>query len=96
MLYLIFYDITDDQLRNKVADFLKKKGLTRVQFSVFFGEVNSSRLKDVVAGLRMYSKKRKSGERFNVLIVPVTENQFNQRIVIGEGEIASEESSVLW
>jgi CRISPR-associated protein, Cas2 family len=25
MLYVVFYDITDNELRNKVADFLKKR-----------------------------------------------------------------------
>ncbi len=94
MLYVIFYDISNDELRNKVSDFLKKKGLKRVQFSVFFGELNSSRLKDVEAGLRRYARMNREGDRFNVLIIPVTETQFRQRIVIGED--MREEQSILW
>jgi len=43
MLYVVFYDISNDELRNKVASFLKKKGLSRVQYSVFLGDLNSSR-----------------------------------------------------
>ena len=84
MLYVVFYDISNDELRNKVASFLKKKGLSRVQYSVFLGDLNSSRLKDVEAGLRMISRLRKEGERFFVIILPVTENQFKQRVVIGD------------
>jgi len=61
MLYVVFYDITDNELRNKVADFLKKKGMRRVQLSVFVGELNSSRLKDVEAGLRLIYRKSKPG-----------------------------------
>lgn len=97
MLYLVFYDITDDSLRNNIADFLKKKGLNRIQYSVFLGELTSSRLKDVEAGIRMISRKRKRepNERFYVLIVPVTENQFKQRIVIGDSE-DNDKNKVLW
>ncbi|QGA53972.1 CRISPR-associated endonuclease Cas2 [Sulfolobus sp. E5-1-F] len=97
MLYLIFYDITDDNLRLRVAEFLKKKGLDRIQYSVFMGDLNSSRLKDVEAGLKMISnrKKLKEGERFFILIVPITENQFRERIVIGSSE-SEEKSNVIW
>lgn len=94
MLYVVFYDITDDSLRNKVSGFLKSKGLLRVQFSVFLGELNTSRLRDVEAGLRLLMKGRKPEDRFNVLILPVTEVQFKQRIVIGED--VSERDRVVW
>lgn len=95
MLYVVFYDITDNELRNKVADFLKKKGMRRVQLSVFVGELNSSRLKDVEAGLRLIYKKSKPGDRFMILILPLTDTLFKQRIVIG-GEYREEESNVIW
>ncbi|BFH74717.1 CRISPR-associated endonuclease Cas2 [Sulfurisphaera javensis] len=76
---------------NDVANFLKKKGLHRIQYS----ELNLARLKDVEAGIKLISRKRKGGERFFVLIVPITENQFKQRIVIGDSE-DKPESKVLW
>ena len=95
MLYVVFYDITDNELRNKVADFLKKKGMRRVQLSVFVGELNSSRLKDVEAGLRLIYRKSKPRDRFMILILPVTDTLFKQRIVIG-GEYREEESNVIW
>lgn len=95
MLYVVFYDITDNELRNKVADFLKKKGMRRVQFSVFVGELNSSRLKDVEAGLRLIYRKSKPRDRFMILILPVTDTLFKQRIVIG-GEYREEEGNIVW
>ncbi|MEM1627575.1 MAG: CRISPR-associated endonuclease Cas2 [Sulfolobaceae archaeon] len=85
--YLIIYDITDDNLRNKVADFLKKKGLRRIQWSAFIGELTSSQLRDVESGLRLIIKhygKKNIGERINIQIYPITESQFNHRKVIGE------------
>nr|2IVY_A Chain A, HYPOTHETICAL PROTEIN SSO1404 [Saccharolobus solfataricus P2] len=99
MLYLIFYDITDDNLRNRVAEFLKKKGLDRIQYSVFMGDLNSSRLKDVEAGLKIIGNRKKlqEDERFFILIVPITENQFRERIVIGySGSEREEKSNVVW
>jgi CRISPR-associated protein Cas2 len=95
MLYVVFYDITDNELRNKVADFLKKKGMRRVQLSVFVGELNSSRLKDVEAGLRLIYRKSKPRDRFMILILPVTDTLFKQRIVIG-GEYREEEGNIVW
>ncbi|AWS00432.1 CRISPR-associated endonuclease Cas2 [Metallosphaera hakonensis] len=98
MLYLVFYDISSDDLRNKVSNFLKQKGLERVQYSVFLGDLNNSRLRDLEVGLRMIGK-RKGGEdeRFLVMIVPVTENQFRQRIVISwELGKRDEEGEVIW
>jgi CRISPR-associated protein Cas2 len=95
MLYVVFYDITDNELRNKVADFLKKKGMRRVQLSVFVGELNSSRLKDVEAGLRLIYRKSKPGDMFMILILPVTDTLFKQRIVIG-GKYTEEKGNIVW
>ncbi|AEE93268.1 CRISPR-associated endonuclease Cas2 [Acidianus hospitalis] len=96
MLFLVFYDITDNELRNRVSSFLKQKGLERVQLSVFLGDLNSSRLRDVEAGLRMI-RKRKGEGRFFILIVPITENQFKQRIIISdEKEDEEKEEGIIW
>ncbi|MEM3341836.1 MAG: CRISPR-associated endonuclease Cas2 [Thermoplasmata archaeon] len=40
MLTLIIYDITDDRKRAKLANHLKSYGLSRIQYSAFFGELN--------------------------------------------------------
>ncbi|AEB95208.1 MULTISPECIES: CRISPR-associated endonuclease Cas2 [Metallosphaera] len=90
--YVIFYDITEDGVRNRVHNFLKKKGLTPVQYSVFFGDLTSSKLRDVESGLRLIGRGAK--ERFNVMILPLTEVQFKQRIVIGED--VKDEENVIW
>lgn len=36
-MYLIFYDISNNRLRNKVAKLLLKEGYERLQYSVFIG-----------------------------------------------------------
>lgn len=98
MMYIIVYDITDDGIRNKVADFLKKKGLSRIQYSVFVGDLTSSQLKDVESGLYLLIKgvKVEDGERLNIIIFPLTQTQFNQRIVIGKEYRESEEGNIIW
>ncbi|ARM74585.1 CRISPR-associated endonuclease Cas2 [Acidianus manzaensis] len=95
MFYVIFYDITEDNVRNKISDYLKKKGLTRVQYSVFIGDLNSSRVKEIEAGLRLIKRKEKSNGRFSILIVPVTETQFKQRIVISN-EVEEKNEDIIW
>ncbi|BFI75720.1 CRISPR-associated endonuclease Cas2 [Sulfurisphaera ohwakuensis] len=94
MLYIVFYDISDDGMRNRVADVLKKKGLVRVQYSVFIGDLNSARLKDVIASLRVLYRSNKEG-RFSVMILPVTQAMFNQRIMIGD-EFKENEDKIIW
>ena len=42
MLYLIFYDITSNSIRNKVAKILIQEGYERLQLSVFLGLENIS------------------------------------------------------
>jgi len=36
-VFLIFYDISNDRIRNKVAKLLEKEGYDRIQYSVFAG-----------------------------------------------------------
>ncbi len=40
MLTLVIYDITSDRKRTKLAKYLEKHGLRRVQYSGFVGELN--------------------------------------------------------
>ena len=79
MLTLVIYDITDDDLRNRVASFLKSKGLKRVQKSAFLGELSNSQLINVEAGLSLLIRNSKA----NIQIYPLTPASYNQRRVIG-------------
>ncbi|BBG24962.1 CRISPR-associated endonuclease Cas2 [Sulfuracidifex tepidarius] len=94
MFYVVFYDITDSNLRQKVASFLKSRGLRRVQLSVFVGEMNSSTLKDVKSGLSRLHRTSQEGERFSVMIVPTTESLFSKRVSIPSEGV--EDDKVIW
>jgi len=56
---LVIYDISDDELRTRVADFLKAKGLVRVQRSAFIGPATTALRRDVEVGLRMLVRGRR-------------------------------------
>jgi|BEDMetMinimDraft_2_1075160.scaffolds.fasta_scaffold19035_1 CRISPR-associated protein Cas2 len=93
MMYVVIYDISDDNLRAKVAAFLKSKGLVRLQYSAFAGQLTSSQLRDVEGGIRILFRKME-GERKSLIIFPLTEPQYEKRIAIGE-TLKDEEDNVI-
>jgi CRISPR-associated endonuclease Cas2 len=73
MTYLVFYDISSDKPRNRVAKILERSGFERLQFSVFTG------LENPVKNNYLWQKikkilKNESGARLYVL--PVNHEQF--------------------
>ena len=87
---LVIYDITDDALRNKVSQFLKRFGLKRIQKSAFAGKITSSQRSEVISGLRRLVKE----EKVNIQIYTITEAIFRNREVIGV-EISYDEENVV-
>lgn len=90
-LTLVIYDITDDELRNRVSSFLKFKGLKRIQKSAFLGDLSHSERMNLEAGIRRLIKDAKA----NVQIYPLTPTSYNQRTVIGIEMIYEEEEYVV-
>lgn len=79
IITLVIYDISSDELRERVASFLKGMGLKRIQKSAFAGSLSHSRRVDVIAGLKKLSKE----EPVNIQVYPLTPASFNQREIIG-------------
>ncbi len=52
MEYVIAYDITEDNVRNDVGQFLLAKGLMRIQKSVYQGNLSKSELKEIKARIK--------------------------------------------
>lgn len=52
MKTLVIYDIVEDKLRSKVANKCKDYGLARIQYSAFFGELNTNRREELAMALR--------------------------------------------
>lgn len=47
MLTWVLYDIQKDKVRTKVAKFCEKAGIYRVQYSVFLGDLNKTKRKEL-------------------------------------------------
>ena len=47
MLTRVMYDIVKDKTRNKVAKCCEKAGIYRVQYSVFLGDMNKTKCKEL-------------------------------------------------
>ena len=80
MRYLIIYDISDDNLRNRISELLKDYGLQRIQYSAFIGNLRRDKLNSLTVDLR-----RLIGEAVeNVQIYPLCDVCFKGRREIGK------------
>jgi len=84
MYIILFYDIADKSIRAKKENSYKirkevEKYLTRVQFSVFEGEITPSDLKKLKAHLR----KVADGDLDSIIIYESTRMNYTERVVIG-------------
>jgi CRISPR-associated protein Cas2 len=91
MLLLVIYDVSDDNKRNRLANALKRYGLSRIQKSAFKGDLDSQRLKDLLRSI-----KREVNEDTDVVhVVPIDPRNWDMRIVIGsEGGERRKEGAV--
>ena len=80
MLVWIIYDISDDKARKEISDTCKEFGLIRVQYSVFFGNLP----KTCVDEIAVYSEKMIDKETDGVFILPVSEDDFRKKKIIGK------------
>lgn len=51
--YIVCYDIKDSRKRKRFSDYLKNLGLQRLQYSVFYGDLNRAEFRSLVR----YAKK---------------------------------------
>lgn len=52
MKTLVIYDIEDDKIRTKIFEACKDYGLTHVQYSAFFGDLNHNRREELIQRIR--------------------------------------------
>ena len=48
MICMVMYDIENNKVRKRIADYLQAKGLQRIQYSVFLGQVDRRIFKQIV------------------------------------------------
>lgn len=86
---LIIYDITNDRLRTRLADYLKSRGLKRIQKSAFIGPLTDSERKEIAAKIYKMIK----GQKANVQIFPLTWASYKHRLILGIPTVEEEEES---
>lgn len=79
MYTLVIYDITDDDIRLKVAELCKEFGLTRIQKSAFLGKINSQKRKELKHKLQKILENRLG----NIQIFQICEADLKFREVLG-------------
>ncbi|MCS7127594.1 MAG: CRISPR-associated endonuclease Cas2 [Thaumarchaeota archaeon] len=79
MRTLVIYDISDDRIRNAVAEVCKDFGLSRIQRSAFLGLLPSGKRKDLIEKL-----SRVLGESAgNIQIFVICNADLSLRTIIG-------------
>lgn len=80
MLTWVMYDIVKDKIRNKIVKCCEKSGIYRVQYSVWLGELNKTRCKE----LRTQIEDLINPEIDKVYIFPMCREDFNSCILLGQ------------
>jgi len=76
----LIYDITENKNRNKVIKSAQKKGLHRVQKSVFLGTINKNKFDE----LKMECEEIIDEETDSVYLFPLCEKDFKAVVTIGQ------------
>lgn len=84
MIYLVFYDISSDQIRQKVAKRLIADGFERLQLSVLVGLFNPARRPGLWQQLQAWIQADQSGKLY---IMACTKQQFSNMETLGNDEI---------
>ena len=80
MLVWVFYDISSDKSRTKIAKTCKEYGLVRVQYSVFFGNLPNSCIDEIAE----FSKDLIEPKTDGVFILPISEDDYKKKRILGK------------
>jgi len=80
MLTWVLYDIQKDKSRNKVAKCCEKAGIYRVQFSVFLGDLNKTKRKELISQIEDLIDV----EIDKLYIFPMCKEDFDQCVLLGQ------------
>ena len=81
-MYLITYDITSNNIRQKVAHRLTYFGLHRIQYSVFMGPLSTTLLPNLIHWLKGIEPNLNKDN--SILIFPMTKEGINRKIILGD------------
>ena len=82
MKCLVVYDISNDRVRNKVAELCKDYGLDRIQYSAFLGDLSRNHQEELI----LRAGKCLGKHEGNVQLFPVCQRDWEQRLVVIQDE----------
>lgn len=78
---LLIYDIPDDKVRAKVADFCLDYGLDRVQYSAFIGRLSNNHQEELM--MKIEAKIGKAAGRVDLF--PICKQDWRGRLSFNQG-----------
>ncbi len=82
MLALVTYDIEDNRIRRNIAKYLIRKGMVRLQKSVFFANLPRKTLLEVKATIEKINAMYNNND--SILILPIPDDYINKLTCIGK------------
>lgn len=89
MKCLLIYDIPNDSIRAKIADFCLDYGLDRVQYSAFLGDLSTNHQEELM--LRIEEKLGKAAGR--IALFPICKQDWRGRLTVEQGMEGEEADS---
>ncbi len=83
MSLLISYDIEDNYLRKKIADYIIDAGFARVQFSVYIGTVNEKATLQTIDWLNKVPAHKNWKANDSILVLSFTNQQLKNMLILG-------------
>jgi len=81
MIYFVMYDIEDNKVRKEIAKYLEKKGLVRIQKSIFFGNTSRDVFNQVHQDLKEVNSVYENVD--SIVLVPVSTDEIKAMKLIG-------------
>lgn len=80
MLTWVMYDICEDKVRNKIVKICEKAGIYRVQYSVWLGELNKTKRREIQTQIEDLINH----DVDKVYIFPMCREDFKACILLGQ------------
>ncbi len=82
MLYFVMYDIENDKVRRLVAKYLIKKGLTRIQKSIYVADTSRKVFDEIQETLRAVQEAYDNHD--SIVMVPIAADDLRAMKIIGK------------
>lgn len=82
MLYFVMYDIENDKVRRLVAKYLERKGLIRIQKSVFAANTEIKVFEEIRQTLKEVQEAYENND--SIILVPISADELRSMKIIGK------------